>query len=157
MEEKYKNLKFDFDEEDGSTCCEILYDNKEFYSFAFCSPEDMDMLSKKTGQEIAFRRASIEVMRYERECLKLELKGLNSLYYSIKHSQKYNPKSYEACMLRRQIKMRESDIAQLKEDIKTTKEYIDFYIKQKDDFYKKTRALRKQEELEREHAKDNEN
>lgn len=157
MKEKYKNLEFVFDEEDGSTCCKMLYDNKRFVSFAFCSSKDMDMLSKKTGQEIAFRRASIEIMRYERECLKLELKGLNSLYYSIKHSQKYNPKSYEAYMLRRQIKMRENDIAQLKEDIKATKQYIDVYIKQKDDFYKKMRALRKREELEKEHAEDNEN
>lgn len=146
MKEVYKNLEFVFDEENGTTICVMKYDNRDFMGTAVCAPEDMDYLSKKTGQEIAFNRASVEVLKYDKFCLTQELKGLKSLYYSIKHSKKYNPKSYEAIMLRHQINMRENDIAQLKVDIKTTQQYIKNYIDQKDKAYKIWRKLKKEQD-----------
>lgn len=146
MKEVYKNLEFNFDEENGTTICVMKYDNRDFMGTAVCAPEDMDYLSKKTGQEIAFNRASVEVLKYDKFCLTQELKGLKSLYYSIKHSKKYNPKSYEAIMLRHQINMRENDIAQLKVDIKTTQQYIKNYINQKDKAYKIWRKLKKEQD-----------
>ena len=146
MKEVYKNLEFDFDETNGITICTMKYDNEEFIGTAICAPEDMDYLSKKTGQEIAFNRASVEVLKYDKFCLTQELKGLKSLYYSIKHSKKYNPKSYEAIMLRHQMNMRENDIAQLKVDIKTTQQYIKNYIDQKDKAYKIWRKLKKEQD-----------
>ena len=124
----------------------MKYDNRDFMGTAVCAPEDMDYLSKKTGQEIAFNRASVEVLKYDKFCLTQELKGLKSLYYSIKHSKKYNPKSYEAIMLRHQMNMRENDIAQLKVDIKTTQQYIKNYISQKDKAYKIWRKLKKEQD-----------
>ena len=146
MKEVYKNLEFNFDEENGTTICVMKYDNRDFMGTAVCAPEDMDYLSKKTGQEIAFNRASVEVLKYDKFCLTQELKGLKSLYYSIKHSKKYNPKSYEAIMLRHQINIRENDIAQLKVDIKTTQQYIKNYINQKDKAYKIWRKLKKEQD-----------
>lgn len=146
MKEVYKNLEFNFDEENGTTICVMKYDNRDFIGTAVCAPEDMDYLSKKTGQEIAFNRASVEVLKYDKFCLTQELKGLKSLYYSIKHSKKYNPKSYEAIMLRHQMNMRENDIAQLKVDIKTTQQYIKNYINQKDKAYKIWRKLKKEQD-----------
>jgi hypothetical protein len=146
MKEVYKNLEFVFDEENGTTICVMKYDNRDFMGTAVCAPEDMDYLSKKTGQEIAFNRASVEVLKYDKFCLTQELKGLKSLYYSIKHSKKYNPKSYEAIMLRHQMNMRENDIAQLKVDIKTTQQYIKNYINQKDKAYKIWRKLKKEQD-----------
>ena len=65
MKEVYKNLEFVFDEENGTTICVMKYDNRDFMGTAVCAPEDMDYLSKKTGQEIAFNRASVEVLKYE--------------------------------------------------------------------------------------------
>ena len=146
MKEVYKNLEFNFDEENGTTICVMKYDNRDFMGTAVCAPEDMDYHSKKTGQEIAFNRASVEVLKYDKFCLTQELKGLKSLYYSIKHSKKYNPKSYEAIMLRHQMNMRENDIAQLKVDIKTTQQYIKNYINQKDKAYKIWRKLKKEQD-----------
>lgn len=146
MKEVYKNLEFVFDEENGTTICVMKYDNRDFMGTAVCAPEDMDYLSKKTGQEIAFNRASVEVLKYDKFCLTQELKGLKSLYYSIKHSKKYNPKSYEAIMLRHQMNMRENDIAQLKVNIKTTQQYIKNYINQKDKAYKIWRKLKKEQD-----------
>lgn len=155
--EIYKNMAFIFDEENGTTVCEMKYDNNYFYGEAVCANEDMDMLNKKTGQEIAFHRACIDVMKYEKNKLRIEYNGLKSAYYSMKHSKKFNPKSYEAIMLRRQMNMRENDISQLKVDIKTEKQYIKNYIEEKDAFYKKMRTIRKEKELEKEHSQDNEN
>ena len=146
MKEVDKNLEFVLDEENGTTICVMKYDNRDFMGTAVCAPEDMDYLSKKTGQEIAFNRASVEVLKYDKFCLTQELKGLKSLYYSIKHSKKYNPKSYEAIMLRHQMNMRENDIAQLKVDIKTTQQYIKNYINQKDKAYKIWRKLKKEQD-----------
>ncbi len=142
MEEKYRNLNLIFDEYNGTTVCKMTYDGKEFFGHAVCAPEDMDMLSKKTGEEIALRRCSIAVLKYEKQKIKNELNGLKTLYYSINTSKRYNPKSYEAVMLNRQIKMRVEDIADLEQEIKETDEYIKNYIIQKDDFYKKIRKIR---------------
>lgn len=157
MREQYKDIEFIFDEENGTTVCKMTYDNKEFITTAICAPEDMDMMSKKTGEEIAFHRACVEVMKYEKLRLKHEYDGLRSLYYSMKHSKKFNPKSYEAMMTRHQMNIRENDINQLKVDIKTTKQYITNYINQKDKFYTQMRKIRKEKELEKQHREDNEN
>ncbi len=145
-QEIYKDLEFDFDEELGTTTCIMKYDNHVFYGRAYCAKEDMDYLSKKTGQEIAFNRATVEVLRYEKNRLTNELNGLKSLYYSIKHSKRYNPKSYEAIMLRHQMNMRDNDITQLKIDIKTTKQYLKNYIDQKDKAYKLWRKNKKEQD-----------
>ena len=60
------------------------------------------MLSEKTGNEIAYSRALIEAYNYRRNCIiKPGLKALNQLYYSMKHSKKFNKKSYEMKMLYR--------------------------------------------------------
>lgn len=145
-QEIYKNLEFIYDEENGTTCCKMEYDGQEFYATAVCAPEDMDVISKKVGQEIAFHRAIIKILQYEKMRLKHEHDGLKSLYYSIKHSKKFNPKSYEAKMLKHQMHMRENDIDQLKVDIKTTKQYIKNYIEQKDTFHDRLRRVRLKEE-----------
>ena len=134
-EEVYKDFEFIYDEDNGITTCQMKYDNKYFTGTTVCCPEDRDMMSKKVGQEIAFHRAIIKVLQYEKMRLSHELAGLKSLYYSIKHSKKFNSKSYEVQMLRRQMRMRENDIEQLKVDIKTTKQYIRNYIEQKDLFH----------------------
>ena len=63
MREQYKDIEFIFDEENGTTVCKMRYDNRDFITTAVCAPEDLDMMSKKTGEEIAFHRACVEVMK----------------------------------------------------------------------------------------------
>lgn len=59
------------------------------------------MMSEKTGCEIAFRRAKIEVLKSYRDELKIKLEALRQLYYSMNQSNKFNEKSYENKMLQR--------------------------------------------------------
>ena len=134
---------FNWDEETGIASC-ILSDGEKVYTgFAQCHPDDEDMKGQKTGCEIAFRRARINALRGYRDELKIQLKALNQLYYSMNKSAKFNKKSYENKMLQRQIRMINFDLATTKEMIATEQENLRTYIKEKDEFYKKTRMRRK--------------
>lgn len=133
---------FAFDEESGTATC-ILYDNDKTYcGAALCHPDDRDMMSERTGLEIAYRRAEIQALRGFREEIKIELRTLKQLYYSINRSKYYNSKNYEARMLNRHIAMKESDLEVVKETIKNKDKELRDYISEKDNFYKKIRHNR---------------
>ena len=133
---------FNWDEETGISSC-ILSDGKKVYTgFAQCHPDDEDMKGQKTGCEIAFRRARINALRGYRDELKIRLSTLNQLYHSMNISYRFNEKSYENKMLQRQIRQINFDLATAKEMIATEQENLRTYIKEKDEFYNKTRARR---------------
>lgn len=133
---------FAFDKESGTATC-ILYDNDKTYcGAALCHPDDRDMMSKRTGLEIAYRRAEIQALRGFRDEIKIELRALKQLYYSINRSKYYNSKNYEARMLNRHIAMTESDLEVVKETIKNKNKELRDYITDKDNFYKKVRHNR---------------
>ena len=133
---------FEWDEEAGIASC-ILSDGEKIYTgFAQCHPDDEDMKGQKTGCEIAFRRARINALRGYRDELKIRLSTLNQLYHSMNISYRFNEKSYENKMLQRQIRMINFDLATTKEMIATEQENLRTYIKEKDEFYNKTRMRR---------------
>ena len=99
-----KQPEYTWDEEQGIASCTLHYNNQEFIGMAICHPDDRDMQSKLTGQNIAEFRALIQAWRYKRDCeLRPQLKALNQLYYSMNRSKYFDPTSYEAKMLYRQI------------------------------------------------------
>ena len=133
---------FNWDEEAGVASC-ILSDGEKIYTgFAQCHPDDEDMKGQKTGCEIAFGRARINALRGYRDELKIRLSTLNQLYHSMNISYRFNEKSYENKMLQRQIRQINFDLATAKEMIATEQENLRTYIKEKDEFYNKTRARR---------------
>ena len=134
---------FNWDEEAGIASCIVSDGEKIYTGFAQCHPDDEDMKGQKTGCEIAFRRARINALRGYRDELKIQLKALNQLYYSMDRSTKFNKKSYENKMLQRQIRMINFDLTTTKEMIATEQENLRTYIKEKDEFYNKTRMRRK--------------
>ena len=100
MKKKLQQPKFIYGEEKGMSICKLETKYGLFVGKAKCHPDDFDMKSEKVGCEIAYSRAAIKSLKYERECIiKPSLKSLKQLYYSMKHSKKFNPKSYEAKML----------------------------------------------------------
>lgn len=137
-------IDYAFDKESGVTTCEIC--NKTtgdlWVGAAICHSDDNDMMSEKTGKEIAFRRAEIAALQWQKQQLKVELKSLKQLYYSMDRSKKFNPKSYEARMLRRQISQREDDIAGFTEIIEIKKLDLKDFIDSKDEFYQTVRKNR---------------
>ena len=85
---------FLWDEETGTATCLINENNKNFVGVAICHPEDADMMSEKTGSEIAFKRAVIKVLYDIKYDLSLTYKTLNQLYLDMKMSPKFNENSY---------------------------------------------------------------
>lgn len=137
---------FAFDEISGVATC-ILYDGTKTYcGSAMCHPDDRDMISEKTGQEIAYRRAEIEALKGYREEIKIELKTLKQLYFSMNRSKYYDNKHYEARMLLRHIKMKETDLDTVKTYINNKQTSLKDYINEKDEFYKKIRHNREVED-----------
>lgn len=133
---------FNWDEDAGVASCILSDGEKVFTGFAQCHPDDKDMSSEKTGCEIAFRRARINALRGYRDELKIKLKALNQLFYSMNRSYKFNEKSYENKMLQRQIRMIDFDLTTTKEMIATEEQSLRQYLSDKDKFYTKTRIRR---------------
>lgn len=133
---------FGWDEATGTASC-LLTDGERYYTgIAYCHPDDRDMMSEKTGYEIALRRAEIKALKDYVKELKLKLSALNQLYYSMKHSTKFNETSYENKMLQRQIRLLETDIEEIKIQINDNMAILKAYIAGKDIFYKLTRERR---------------
>ena len=133
---------FSWDEEQGLASC-ILTDGKQVYTgIAQCHPEDVDMMSEKTGCEIAFKRAKIETLRALRDELKIRLSTLKQLYHSMNISHRFNENSYENKMLQRQIRSINFDLTTTKEILASEEQSLRAYIKSKDIFYTQTRKRR---------------
>ena len=138
-----KQPKFEWNPEEGIATCTIYdSDNQGHVGVAKCHADDADMMNEKTGLDIAYQKAVIEGYKaYKRKC-SIELKALKQLYYSMKHSKKYNKKSYESIMLYRQMKIKEEDIAAAQSLISVAKMNLKMFISQKDAFYKTVRKRR---------------
>lgn len=112
------NFKTNYNYNDGLAIYTIKYNNHTFTGRAACHPEDKSFESARVGLTIAEARANIEVLRHIRECeLKPQLKILNHLYANIRTSKYYNPKSYEAKMLRSQIRALEKELTTLNNEM----------------------------------------
>lgn len=134
---------FHYDKETGCSTCVIETKYGKFSGIACCHPDDMDMASEKVGCEIAYTRAAIDSLKYERDCIiKPSLKALRQLYYSMKHSKKFNPKSYETKMIRRQIQNWEFDLATVNDMIATERKILKDYIDTKEILYQGIRKRR---------------
>ena len=119
----------------------IEYNGYRFVGEATCHPDDLDFESERVGLTLAESRANIKVLRHMRDCeVKPQLKILNHLYSNMKTSKYYNPNSYEAKMLRSQIRAIENELTTIKNGIADEQKFIKDYIEGKDKLYKKLRA-----------------
>lgn len=135
--------KFEWYEEDRQAICTLYTKYGVFKGIASCHPDDMDMSSEKVGCEIAYSRAAIDSLKYERDnVIKPSLKALKQLYYSMNRSKRFNPKSYEYKMLKRQIECWEFDLAMINDMIDTERTWIRDYINTKEALYQNIRANR---------------
>ena len=139
--------EFDWNEEHGTATCILTDTNKKVYvGFATCHPDDKDMMSEKTGCEIALSRANIDYYRSLRDNeIKPALAALKQLYYSMNKSKSFNPNSYENKMLQRQINLKTLDLATVQEMIVAEQEKLTAFLKKKEDFYQLIRSKRRVE------------
>lgn len=139
----YKEPYFEWVEELGQATCIITDTYGHIYiGVATCHPDDKDMMSRRTGEEIAFRRARMESLKAMRDAIKTEIGTLKQLYYSMNQSSHFNENSYENKMLQRRIHMKTFDLDTIKEMLTTEYESLTELIKEKDKFYKQVRGHR---------------
>ena len=131
-------------EETGEATYTIYYNNLTFTGRATCHPDDEDMKSQMLGLRIAETRALLAYMRHIRDNeLRPQIASLKQLYYSMKHSKQYNPKSYEAKMLYRQIDSLEEDLHNLRIEINTIRFRHLQYMREKEELHQVLREKRK--------------
>lgn len=148
---KRNSINFIWTPEDGTAICELTEKGITYVGIAICHDDDMDMINEKTGCQIAQWRAEINWLCHIRDTeLKPAVAALKQLYDDMKHSKKFNPDSYEAHSLLRNLSRKEAELDIAKKYIEDRRQLIVDYIKDKDDFYKKIRFLRKIGEKEKE-------
>ena len=135
------DIIFTYDKETGIAQCLIKYNGIYCDGKAHCHPDDMDFESERVGLTIAEARANIKVLRFMRDYeIKPQLKILTHLYSNMKTSTHFNPISYEAGMLRSQIRAIEKELATINNAIADEQKFIKDYINGKDKMYKRLRA-----------------
>ena len=138
---KHDYIEFAFDEKLGYARCLMIYNGQAFEGGAKCHPDDMDMISERTGCCIAEARAYIKALRFKRNHeIQPKLDVLRHVYNNMQTSKYFNSKSYEAKMLRSQIGVIEKELAAVNEDLAEEKKYLKEYIDKKDKFYQRLRA-----------------
>lgn len=122
----------------------MLYDekNRVFIGSAVCAKEDKDMKSQKVGQEIAGRRAEIDLIRQHIKDLKWEKKILQDLLSTYKNHPKHNDEDWQEAILKRKIYNLILDIETFKTMYKDKFKDLQDYIHMKEIFYQKVRKAR---------------
>lgn len=107
--------------------CHIYYDNNIFTGRAICHPDDDDIFSEKFGQELAHKRATVKALRYIKTDLTKTIKTLEHSYHAIEANKEFDPNSFYARGLRKQIYINSAElsdiiaaIAAVEADIKVT-------------------------------------
>ena len=133
------NIKFIY--ADGNAMCTITYKGLDFMGVAKCHDDDRDFESERVGMSIAECRANIKLLGFMRDHeIKPQLKILKHLLSNMKNSKNYNPISYEASMLRSQIRAIEKDLAAINNAITDERKFLKDYIDGKDKLFKRLRA-----------------
>lgn len=138
---KYEPL-FCFSKEDGTALCVLSTKRKSYVGTATCSPTDQDMMSEKTGCEIAYRRALITALRSRRDELKIQIKALQTYYYTMNNSKYFEEDSYPIRRLKSHIDMLNDELAETKKLLKEEQNYLKKYMENKTEFYTKIRKNR---------------
>lgn len=129
--------------EDLHTCtCTITTNFGEFIGKAFCHPDDLDMKSQRTGEQIAYHRALIEMLKYERDCILIpQIKVLEHVQ-SILNSKKKIAESdlYAATTLKRQLTNLKFELQIIRDNIESERERLREYISKKEEMYQRIRA-----------------
>lgn len=124
--------------EDKRVCkCRITTRFGSFEGQAFCHEADLDMLSRITGEQIAYSRALIKMMQYEKNCI------LRPSITALKHVLSIadsNPSA--AHILKRQINNLEFGLTCIKDCIQGEKDWLKEYIDEKEKMYQKIRNKR---------------
>ena len=136
------NTDFTWDETSGYATCALYVDGKKYCGDAHCCPDDLDMISKRTGYEIAYRRAEIQYIKYLKRRAYIAYKAIEHLYSTIRLSSKLNYESIEYKAITRELRNALCEYNSFKELLAERRNSLNTYISEKDKFYKQFRLGR---------------
>lgn len=124
----------------GDTYCYLTYKGQDFTGYTKCLPEDEDFWSENVGCFIAETRAGIKRLKYIKKQLIPTLKVLEDFEKTLKCCKNYNPDSFEAKRLRKEIYLQKKKIDEINSAIKDEQDYLTQYIKGKEKLYQRLRS-----------------
>ena len=131
--------------EHGVARCVLNYKSRRGTIFqgigiAECHPDDTEFMSALTGGLIAEYRAEIDLLKkinnYE---IKPSIAALKHVYCTMRHSSRYNEKSYEAVRIKKELAHLLDELEENDNSIAELRENLNKYIKHKEEFYQKIR------------------
>lgn len=137
------HTKFTYDPDSHITTCKRNIHNKVYVGSAKCHPNDYDFESKLVGEHFAYTRSMISELCANRDELNAELKIVKHLYNILEQNPRVHYDSVECFIIRRQIKLLERDIAEIRDLIKETRLSMKTIINEKDQLYNQLRIRRK--------------
>ena len=138
-----ETTNFDYNKETGAATAIIHVKGKIYVGTAYCHPDDMEFANQLTGCDIAYRRASIKMLKDIRDNELIPgLKSLNAYLYSINKGQYFDKKNPMVKILYHNITQRQNEIDMINEMIKNEKAQLKEFIDTKDALYQKLRAKR---------------
>ena len=124
----------------GDTWCRLIHKGQEFTGHTRCLPEDEDFWSENVGCFIAETRAIIKQLKHAKKQLMPGLKALEDFEKTLKCCKNYDPDSFEARRLRKEIYLQKRKINEINSAIKDEQDYLTQYIKGKDKLYNRLRS-----------------
>lgn len=134
-----------WDESHGIAKCILNYTTSAGISLqgigiAECHPDDYPYISKLTGGIIAEYRAEIDLLKkinnYE---IKPGIAALKHVYCTMKHSKRYNEKSYEAVRLKKELAHLMDELEENKKAIQDIHNNLNKYLEDKDRLHKRSK------------------
>lgn len=124
----------------GDTWCYLRYKGQQFTGHTRCLPEDEEFWSENVGCFIAETRAGIKRLKHIKKQLVPTLKTLEDFEKTLKCCKDYNPNSFEAKRLRKEIYIQRKKINEINSIIKDEQDYLTQYIQGKEKLYQRLRA-----------------
>lgn len=142
------NARFFYDAETHTTTCERKVRNYIYRGVAKCHPHDYDFETRLVGEHYAYTRSVIQELAAIRDELCHSLKTLRHLYNILEQNPRVDINSVECYIIRRQLKIYESDLKETRALLKETRQDLRDMMAAKDDFYRRARKLRKERDKE---------
>lgn len=139
------NIVEKWDAEQGLATCILYYTTSTGVplagvGLAECHPEDRDFISERTGSIIAEYRAEIDLLKKINNFeIKPSIAALKHVYCTMLHSKQYNPNSYEAKRLKKELAHLLDELEENKQSITSIQTTLNTYISEKDKLYKRIR------------------
>jgi len=107
------------------------------YGRAACHDDDIPWKRASTGKYIAMTRAQIDILKKKRDYeLKPSIMAIEHIISTMTNSKKYNPDSYEAKRIKKELKNLKDDLHMINTIIKDEQASLKTYLDAKDKLHK---------------------